>query len=107
MQCNQKFTFQPTPHLSKHNAADFLTTIDYIKGLGVNAFGCNSLIYSGKAPDASQEFALSIDELKALLPKIRDKAHMLGLKFLWYTPTQYCQFDPVQLGLGVKTCTAA
>jgi radical SAM protein with 4Fe4S-binding SPASM domain len=32
---------------------------------------------------------------------------MLGLKFLWYTPTQYCQLDPVALGLGVKSCTAA
>jgi radical SAM protein with 4Fe4S-binding SPASM domain len=93
--------------LSKNNAKDFLTTIDYIKGLGVNAFGCNSLIYSGRAPDASQEFALSIEDLNALLPKIRDKAHMVSLKFLWYTPTQYCQFDPVQLGLGVKSCTAA
>jgi len=93
--------------LSKNNAADFLTTIDFIKGLGVDAFGCNSLIYSGRAPDASQEFALSIEDLNALLPKIRDKAHMIGLKFLWYTPTQYCQFDPVQLGLGVKSCTAA
>ena len=60
--------------LSKHNAADFLTTIDYIKELGVDAFGCNSLIYSGKAPAASKEFALTIDELKTLLPKIRDKA---------------------------------
>ena len=50
--------------LSKHNATDFLTTIDYIKGLGVNAFGCNSLIYSGKAPDASDEFALSTDDSK-------------------------------------------
>lgn len=93
--------------LSKHNAAYFLTTIDYIKGLGVDAFGCNSLIYSGRAPDASQEFALSIEDLNSLLPKIRDKAHMISLKFLWYTPTQYCQFDPVKLGLGVKTCTAA
>jgi radical SAM protein with 4Fe4S-binding SPASM domain len=93
--------------LSKHNAADFLTTVDYIKGLGVNAFGCNSLIYSGKAPSASEEFALSLEDLNVLLPKIRDKAQMAGLKFLWYTPTQYCQFDPVQLGLGVKTCTAA
>jgi radical SAM protein with 4Fe4S-binding SPASM domain len=93
--------------LSKHNAADFLTTIDYIKGLGVDAFGCNSLIYSGRAPDASQEFALSVDDLKTFLPQIRDKAYMIGLKFLWYTPTQYCHFDPVQLGLGVKTCTAA
>ena len=93
--------------LSKHNAADFLTTIDYIKSLGVNAFGCNSLIYSGKAPEASEKFALSIEELKALLPQIRDKAHMIGLKFLWYTPTQYCQLNPIQLGLGVKSCTAA
>jgi radical SAM protein with 4Fe4S-binding SPASM domain len=93
--------------LSKHNAADFLTTIDYIKGLRVDAFGCNILIYSGKAPSASEEFALSVEDLNTLLPKIRDKARMVGLKFLWYTPTQYCNFDPVQMGLGVKTCTAA
>ncbi len=93
--------------LSKHNAADFLATVDFIRGLGVNSFGCNSLIYSGKAPAASEEFALSIDDLKALLPKVRDKAQLLGLKFLWYTPTQYCNFDPVQMGLGVKSCTAA
>jgi radical SAM protein with 4Fe4S-binding SPASM domain len=93
--------------LSKYNAADFLTTIDFIKGLDVDAFGCNSLIYSGKAPSASEEFALSVDELNVFLPQIRDKAHMLGLKFLWYTPTQYCKFNPVQLELGVKSCTAA
>jgi radical SAM protein with 4Fe4S-binding SPASM domain len=93
--------------LSKHNAQDFLRTIDYIKDLNVAAFGCNSLIYSGKANAASQEFALPVEALNNLLPKIRDKAHQLGLKFLWYTPTQYCQLDPVQLGLGVKSCTAA
>jgi len=93
--------------LSKHNSVDFLTTIDFIKGLGVNAFGCNSLIYSGKAPNASAEFALTTDDLKVLLPQIREKAQMVGLKFLWYTPTQYCEFDPIQLGLGVKSCTAA
>lgn len=92
--------------LSKHNAGDFLTTIDYIQELGVDAFGCNSLIYSGKAPDVD-EFALKTDELKALLPQIREKAQLLGLKFLWYTPTQYCELDPVQLGLGIKSCTAA
>jgi radical SAM protein with 4Fe4S-binding SPASM domain len=92
--------------LSKHNAADFLSTVDFIKALGVDAFGCNSLIYSGKAPDASEEFALSYEELNVLLPKIRDKAHQAGLKFLWYTPTQYCSLDPLKLGLGVKSCTA-
>jgi len=93
--------------LSKHNAPDFLRTIDYIKELGVAAFGCNSIIYSGKANDVSQEFALPIGELEPLLTKVRDKAQQLNLKFLWYTPTQYCRLDPVQLGLGVKSCTAA
>ena len=93
--------------LNKQNEADFLTTIDFIQSLDVDAFGCNSLIYSGKAPATSQEFALTTDELKIILPKIRDKAHLIGLKFLWYTPTQYCHFDPIQLGLGIKTCTAA
>jgi radical SAM protein with 4Fe4S-binding SPASM domain len=93
--------------LSKYNAPEFLRTIDYIKELGVAAFGCNSLIYSGKANAVSQEFALPVEALEELLPKIRDKAQQLNLKFLWYTPTQYCRFDPVQLGLGVKSCTAA
>jgi radical SAM protein with 4Fe4S-binding SPASM domain len=93
--------------LSKYNAPEFLRTIDYIKELGVAAFGCNSLIYSGKANAVSQEFALPVEELEPLLTKIRDKAQQLNLKFLWYTPTQYCRFDPVQLGLGVKSCTAA
>lgn len=93
--------------LSKHNAADFPDTIEFLKSLGVAAFGCNSLIYSGKANAVSEEFALPIETLSELLPRIRDKAHELGLKFLWYTPTQYCRLDPVRLGLGVKSCTAA
>lgn len=93
--------------LSKYSAPDFLETIDFLKKIGVDAFGCNSLIYSGKANTISKEFALPLETLNELLPKIHDKANQLGLKFLWYTPTQYCRFDPVKLGLGVKSCTAA
>jgi radical SAM protein with 4Fe4S-binding SPASM domain len=93
--------------LSKYNAPDFLETVDFIKELGVTGFGSNSLIYSGKASDISSEFTLPLETLKELLPKVKDKANQLGLKFLWYTPTQYCQFDPVSLGLGIKSCTAS
>jgi len=93
--------------LSKYNASSFLETIDFIKRLGVAAFGCNSLIYSGKGNAVSEDFVLPLETLRELLPKVHDKANQLGLKFLWYTPTQYCRFDPVKLGLGVKSCTAA
>jgi radical SAM protein with 4Fe4S-binding SPASM domain len=50
---------------------------------------------------------LPLETLNELLPKIRAKASHAGLRFLWYTPTQYCRLDPVKLGLGVKSCTAA
>ncbi len=50
---------------------------------------------------------MKIDDLKELLPQIQVKARQLGVKFLWYTPTQYCQLNPVNLGLGVKSCSAA
>jgi radical SAM protein with 4Fe4S-binding SPASM domain len=92
--------------LSQHNASHFLETMDFINKLGVAAFGCNSLIYSGKAQKISDEFTVPIETLKELLPKVHEKANQLGLKFQWYTPTQYCRFDPVSLGLGVKACTA-
>ncbi len=93
--------------ISQYNASHFLQTVDFIKELGVAGFGCNSLIYSGKASKIGDKFAVSTETLKELLPKVHDKAGQLGLKFLWYTPTQYCRFDPVSLGLGVKSCTAA
>jgi radical SAM protein with 4Fe4S-binding SPASM domain len=93
--------------LSKYNASEFLQTMDFIKDLGVGAFGCNSLIHSGKGNEVSEEFSLPLETLNELLPQIREKANQLGLKFLWYTPTQYCRFDPVKLGLGVKSCSAA
>ncbi len=93
--------------LNKHNADAFLDTIDFIRDLKVAAFGCNSLIYSGRAAEVDSDFALSTETLGHLLPQISSKANQLGLRFLWYTPTQYCHLNPVQLGLGVKSCTAA
>jgi MoaA/NifB/PqqE/SkfB family radical SAM enzyme len=84
--------------LSKHNAATFLDTVDFIKGLGVDAFGCNSLIYSGKASNVSQQFALTTAELHDLLPKINEKAQLLGLKFLWYTPLNTANLTPCNMG---------
>jgi radical SAM protein with 4Fe4S-binding SPASM domain len=93
--------------LNQYNKNDFLDTIAFIHKLGVAAFGCNSLIYSGKAKEISKEFVLSIEDLKHILPKIQEKAAKLDLKFLWYTPTQYCKLNPVELGLGIKSCSAA
>lgn len=93
--------------LSRDNIGGFLDTIDFIRELGVAGFGCNSLIYAGKGNEVAEDFVVNVEALKQTLPKINEKANRLGLKFLWYTPTQYCRLDPVKLGLGIKSCTAA
>lgn len=92
--------------LNRMNADHFLETIQFIHDLGVRAFGCNSLIYSGKAPEVAEEFALPIERLKEILPKVLVKARALEMKFNWFTPTQYCALNPASLGLGVKSCSA-
>lgn len=42
-----------------------------------------------------------------ILIRIRDQAADLGMRFLWYTPTEYCRMSPVELELGAKRCNAA
>jgi len=50
---------------------------------------------------------LSGAPLKPLLEIARTKTEMRGQRLIWYTPTEYCGFDPMSLDLGVKGCTAA
>jgi len=92
--------------LNQWNVKDILETIGFLHELGLQQFACNSLIYSGKAPDVVKDFALEDSSLEPILTSIRDKARELGMEFIWYTPTEYCVLDPLQLELGIKSCSA-
>jgi len=79
--------------------------IEFLYSLGIRTFAMNGMIYSGGGfcdPNAIPE-----EELPLLLIRIRDKARDLGMKFLWYTPTEYCRMNPVELEIGAKRCNAA
>ena len=91
--------------LTQLNAPQIEQTMEFLHGLGVRAFACNSLIISGGGK--ASEVGLTVEELARILPLVRDKARALGMRFIWYTPTPYCRLNPVQLGLGFKRCTAA
>lgn len=80
-------------------------TLDFLADLGVPTVGLNALIYAGKG--ATVGTGLPESALKPLLALAREKTEAHGQKLIWYTPTQYCHFDPVQMELGVKGCTAA
>ena len=76
----------------------------FLHGLGVQKFGLNAIIRAGKGTKAE---GLTPEELKELLPDIINKANELGMEFIWYTPTKYHQLNPVEMGLGIKSCSAA
>jgi radical SAM protein with 4Fe4S-binding SPASM domain len=80
-------------------------TLDFLAGLGVPTIGLNALIYSGHG----LEVGTGLDEtaLQPLLEIAVEKTAARGQRLIWYTPTQYCRFDPTQSNLGVKGCTAA
>ncbi|HVN56364.1 MAG TPA: radical SAM protein [Anaerolineaceae bacterium] len=80
-------------------------TLDFLAGLGVPTVGLNALIYSGRG--ASRKDGLPEKDLPPLLDLARRKLDQTGQRLIWYTPTEYCHFDPVQMDLGVKGCTAA
>jgi radical SAM protein with 4Fe4S-binding SPASM domain len=80
-------------------------TLDFLAELGVPTVGLNALIYSGRGAQVGT--GLSEAELAPLLEAARQKTEARGQRLIWYTPTQYCHFDPVTLDLGVKGCTAA
>jgi len=80
-------------------------TLDFLADIGVPTIGLNALIYSGSGLTVGTGLAES--ELGPVLDLAVRKTSQRGQKLIWYTPTQYCQFDPTQQNLGVKGCTAA
>lgn len=91
--------------LLQSNAPLLEQTLDFLASLGVPTVGLNALIYSGKGITAGT--GLPESALPPLLDLARNRTDRAGQRLIWYTPTRYCEFDPVALDLGVKGCTAA
>jgi len=91
--------------LLTHNYPTLVSTLHFLAELGVPTIGLNALIYAGKGKTVGT--GLHEEELPPLLEKAREITQNNGQRLIWYTPTQYCHFNPMQLNLGVKGCTAA
>lgn len=91
-----------------NNYRSLRDTLQFLADLGVRRVGLNALIYSGQG--ASVGTGLREKDLPELLTLARGMTEKNKQKLTWYTPTQYCHFDPVLFDyetLGVKGCTAA
>jgi radical SAM protein with 4Fe4S-binding SPASM domain len=93
--------------LTKENAGTFVDLLRFGKQLGLRYMSCNHIICSGKGVTYRIENGLSTPVLKETLAKATAVADELGINFGWYTPTCYLEIDPTELGLGIKSCSAA
>jgi radical SAM protein with 4Fe4S-binding SPASM domain len=91
--------------LLQNNYLTLEGTLETLSSLGVPTIGLNALIYSGRGRSVGT--GLPEKELLPLLEMARTHTEQHHQRLIWYTPTQYCHFDPMQLELGVKGCTAA
>ena len=89
--------------IMERNKKEVLGTIEFLRKLGVKHIAVNSLIRSGKGKDAK---GIEIGELKEILAKGCNDGILDSYEFRWYSPTPYCVLNPMEMGLGMKQCTA-
>jgi radical SAM protein with 4Fe4S-binding SPASM domain len=91
--------------MTTENVAGIEETIAFAASLGVPTFGCNSLIYSGAAVAVGT--GLREADLEPILERVKEATQEHQMRLIWYTPTRYCELDPIGMELGIKGCTAA
>ncbi len=84
--------------VTRENQDHVLDTIRFVHDLGLTTFAMNGIIYAGGGTATLN--AIPAEEMAALLAAVRDEAETLGMRFLWYTVTDYCKLSPLALGLA-------
>ena len=102
---NSKLYVMTNTTMLRNNIHKIPETLDFLAEIGVPTVGLNALIYSGNGLTVGT--GLRESELQPILDVATQKTAARGQRLIWYTPTQYCQFDPTASNLGVKGCTAA
>jgi len=86
------------------NRDHLIQLVDYVADeLGSTYFSMNMVIRTGTALE-HEEDDVRYSEIGAIIRAVQERASQRGVEFVWYSPTPYCLFNPVQAGLGSKSC---
>ena len=91
--------------LTRRNQHQAIAIVEFLHAMGLRTFAMNGMIYAGGGFDDPD--AIPAEEMAATLVAVRERAEALGMRFLWYTVTDYCQLSPLELDLSPKRCNAA
>lgn len=94
------------PHstISRLNQNDVPMMAAFVSTLGINRFSANLVIPAGRG--TSENLALFYKDIGDIILKIKEEAAKHRVKFMWYSPTPACLFNPISNHLGNKGCSA-
>ncbi len=90
--------------ITRINADGMADTVKFAGELGLKAVAANAVIHSGRALEG--DYAVTPEKLESTILQMEEELDRLGMRFIWYSPTRYCVFNPMELELGEKRCTA-
>ena len=86
------------------NREHLLALVEYIADeLRSEYFSMNMVIRTGTALDHPED-DISYTAIGDVIRAVQARADAKGVHFVWYSPVPYCLFNPVQAGLGSKSC---
>lgn len=76
----------------------------FCKSIGAERFSSNLVIPAGRGGDDS--LTVSYSEIGDIVKSIQALAADIGIKYMWYSPTPLCLFNPMTAGFGNRGCSA-
>ncbi len=101
---NAGILVHPHATLCRLNIQSLEEMAQFTKSLGIDRFSLNMIIPAGRG--TAQDLTLKYGEIKNIVLNIKAASEAEGVRFMWYSPTPMCLFNPVSHQMGNKGCSA-
>jgi radical SAM protein with 4Fe4S-binding SPASM domain len=101
---NAGIPVHPHATLCRLNQHTLVQMAQFAQSLGVDRFSLNMIIPAGRGE--AGDLAIKYSEVGEVVMEIKSAAEEAGVRFMWYSPTPMCLFNPVSHQMGNKGCSA-
>jgi len=94
------------PHVTicKINRDRIIDYPAFCKSIGAERFSANLVIPAGRGED--ENLTVTYSEIGDIVRRLKAEASKTGIRFMWYSPTPVCLFNPLAEGFGNRGCSA-
>ncbi len=90
--------------ICEKNRESLLKLVDFVhERFGFPYLSMNMIIATGIARD-NENIRIGYSAIGDILKPVIEHCDSIGIKLVWYSPTPYCLFNPVDHNLGSKSC---